>query len=77
MTITHAHLVDFPAPAGTTTLRAVCGAPSFWRKFSRTDPRIVTIEREPLPSGHTSRRFGVGLKLADGSVVIERDSWDK
>ena len=41
MTIDHAHVVDFPAPAGTTTPRPECGAPSCWRKFSRT-ARIVT-----------------------------------
>jgi hypothetical protein len=36
---------------------------------------VDEIEREPLPSGHTSRRWGVGLKMPDGSVVIERDPW--
>jgi hypothetical protein len=34
---------------------------------------VEQIEREPLPSGHTSRRWGVGLKMPVGSVVIERD----
>jgi hypothetical protein len=38
--------------------------------------QIDQIEREPLPSGHTSRRWGVGLKMPDGSVVIERDPWE-
>ena len=28
-----------------------------------------------LPSGYTSRRWGVGNKYADGAVVIERDPW--
>jgi hypothetical protein len=37
---------------------------------------FAQIEREPLPSGHTSRRWGVGLKMPDGSVVIERDPWE-
>ena len=31
------------------------------------------IEQDPLPSGHTSCRWGVGIKKADASVVIERD----
>jgi hypothetical protein len=29
-----------------------------------------------LPSGHTSRRWGVGIKRIDGSVVIEPDPCD-
>jgi hypothetical protein len=30
----------------------------------------------PLPSGHTSRRWGVGIKRHDGSVLIEPDPWE-
>jgi hypothetical protein len=30
---------------------------------------------EPLPSGHTARRWGVGIKRADGSAVVEPDPW--
>jgi hypothetical protein len=37
---------------------------------------IDQIERDPLPSGHTSRRWGVGIKQRDGSVVIKRDPWE-
>jgi hypothetical protein len=37
---------------------------------------IDQIERNPVPSGHTSRRWGVAIKRQDGSVVIERDSWE-
>src|SRR5262249_23054710 len=29
-----------------------------------------------LSSGHTARRWGVGIKNADGSVVIEPDPWE-
>jgi hypothetical protein len=36
---------------------------------------IDQLERDPLPSGHTSRRWGVGIKRADGSVVLEPDPW--
>jgi hypothetical protein len=35
--------------------------------------RIDEITRDPLPPGHTSRRWGTGAKWADGTVVIERD----
>jgi hypothetical protein len=31
---------------------------------------------KPLPSGHPSRRWGVGIKQSDGTVVIERDRWE-
>jgi hypothetical protein len=30
----------------------------------------------PLPSGHTARRWEVGIKEADGSVVIEPEPRD-
>jgi hypothetical protein len=33
-------------------------------------------KRDPLPPGHTARRWGVGLKMRDGSVVIELDPWE-
>jgi hypothetical protein len=35
--------------------------------------RIEEITRDPLPPGHTSRRWGAGAKWADGTIVIERD----
>jgi hypothetical protein len=31
---------------------------------------------DPLPSGHTSRRWGVGIKRSDGSVELEPDTWE-
>jgi hypothetical protein len=34
------------------------------------------ISRDPLPPGHTSRRWGVGIKQADGSVMLEPDPWE-
>jgi hypothetical protein len=37
---------------------------------------VDEISAESLPSGHASRRWGIGIKNADGSVVIERDSWE-
>jgi len=38
--------------------------------------RIDEISSDPLPSGHTSRRWSVGNKRHDGTVVIEPDPWD-
>ena len=37
--------------------------------------RVDLIEREPLPSGNTSRRWVVGIERRDGSVVIEPYPW--
>jgi hypothetical protein len=34
---------------------------------------IDILSADPLPGGHTSRRWGVGIKRADGSVVVEPD----
>ena len=28
-----------------------------------------------MPSGHTSGRWGIGIKRADGTVAIEPDPW--
>jgi hypothetical protein len=36
---------------------------------------IDEIARDPLPAGHSSRRWGVCIKRADGSVVLECDPW--
>jgi hypothetical protein len=36
---------------------------------------VDEIGRDPLPSGHRSGRWGVGIKLPDGTVAIEPDSW--
>jgi hypothetical protein len=36
---------------------------------------IDEISAEPLPSGHTSRRWGVGIKRPDGTVMLEPDPW--
>jgi hypothetical protein len=34
---------------------------------------VDEIGSEPLPSVHTSRRWGIGIKRDDGTVVIEPD----
>jgi hypothetical protein len=36
---------------------------------------IDEITRDLLPAGHSSRRWGVCIKRADGSVVLECDPW--
>jgi hypothetical protein len=35
--------------------------------------QIDEMSTKPLPSGHTVRRWGIGIKKSDGSVVIEAD----
>ena len=37
---------------------------------------IDEISADPLPSGHTSRRWGVAIKRQDGSVVVKPDPWE-
>jgi hypothetical protein len=32
---------------------------------------VDEISSDPLPSGHTSRRWGVGIKRPDGMVVLD------
>ena len=38
---------------------------------------VDEISADPLPSRHTSRRWGVAIKRADGTVTIEPDPWDE
>jgi hypothetical protein len=37
---------------------------------------VDEIRADPLLSGHSSRRWGVGIKRADGSVAIDPDPWE-
>jgi hypothetical protein len=37
---------------------------------------VDEIGADLLPSGPTARRWGVGIKWADGSVAIEPDPWE-
>jgi hypothetical protein len=37
---------------------------------------IDEISRDLLPSGHTSRRWGIGIKSTYGSVMLEPDPWN-
>jgi hypothetical protein len=36
---------------------------------------VDEISAKPLPTGHTALCWGVGIKKADGSVVIEPEPW--
>jgi hypothetical protein len=36
---------------------------------------VDEISADPLPSGHTSRRWGILIKRPDRSVVLEPDPW--
>jgi hypothetical protein len=36
---------------------------------------IDRISAEPLPSGHTSRRWGVEINRRDRSVTLDLDPW--
>jgi hypothetical protein len=38
---------------------------------------VDEISRDPLPSGHTSRRWGVGIKRHNGTIALEPDPWDE
>ena len=37
--------------------------------------QVDAISADPLPSGHTSRRWGVGFKDKNGTIAIEPDPW--
>jgi hypothetical protein len=37
---------------------------------------VDEISSDPLPSGHTSRPWGIGINRNDGSVTLDRDPWD-
>jgi hypothetical protein len=36
---------------------------------------VAEIDADPLPSGHTSRRWGSALKHPDGRVELDPDPW--
>lgn len=36
---------------------------------------VDEISSDPLPNGHTSRRWGVGIKRGDWMISIDRDPW--
>jgi hypothetical protein len=52
------------------------GAREIVRQQDLGRDHIDEISRNPLPSGHTSKRWGIGIKKADGSVVLECDPWE-
>jgi len=36
---------------------------------------VDEISADPLPSGHTSRRWGIAIKGPDGTVTLDPDPW--
>jgi hypothetical protein len=36
---------------------------------------VHEISTQPLPSGHTARRWGQMFKLDDGTIIEEPDPW--
>jgi hypothetical protein len=38
---------------------------------------IDEISADPLPSGHTSRRWGIAIKRGDSTVSIARELWPR
>jgi hypothetical protein len=36
---------------------------------------VDEISADPLPSGHSSRRWGVVIAKQDGTVSVDRDPW--
>jgi hypothetical protein len=37
---------------------------------------VDEISAAPSTSGHTARRWGIILKLADGRIIEEPDAWE-
>jgi hypothetical protein len=37
---------------------------------------VYEVRSEPGPSGHTSRWWGVILKLGDGTIISKPDPWE-
>jgi hypothetical protein len=48
---------------------------SFARQNGLGRYHVDEISSDPLPSGHTSRRWGVGFKDKNGTIAIEPDPW--
>jgi hypothetical protein len=38
---------------------------------------VDEIASDPLPSGHTARRWGTAIKHPDGTVAVEPDPWQE
>ena len=36
---------------------------------------VDEISSDPLPSGHTSQRWGTAIKRPDGAVTLDPDPW--
>jgi hypothetical protein len=58
------------------TVASIDAIEAFVRDHGPGRYQVDEISRDTLPSGHTRRRWGVGIKHADGTVVVEPDPWD-
>jgi hypothetical protein len=38
---------------------------------------IDELSADPVPTGHTSQRWGVAIRRPNGSVELEPDPWDR
>ena len=38
--------------------------------------QVDEISHDPLPSGHTCRRWGTVTKHPDGTIAVEPDPWE-
>ena len=57
-------------------VQAVDDLKAFARAHGPGCYHIDEITSDPLPSGHTSRRWGLAISHPDGSVELEPDPWE-
>jgi hypothetical protein len=68
--------VSRPGHEAVTDAGSVEAASAAVRADSPDRYHVDQISSEPLPSGHTSRRWGIIFKHGDGTVVAEPDPWE-
>jgi hypothetical protein len=73
--MTHVYRISKGSDIGAL-VDSIEAADAFARESGPGRYHIDQITADPLPSGHTSRRWGIGIKRDDGSVVIEPDPWE-
>jgi hypothetical protein len=59
-----------------TDVAQVCDIEPAVRSSAPGAYHVDEISADPLPSGRTSRRWGIVIKRQDGSVVVEPDPWE-
>jgi hypothetical protein len=63
---------DDPGPGEEYSVEVVGGAV---RAGGPGRYHVDEISTQPLPSGHTSRRWGTAIKRPDGAVTLDPDPW--